>query len=578
MEMEKEEKGGPKAPQIRNKMTLYEQLSVSSQKFNPRPGSSLSFPPHCDNGCTMGPSPSSSQDGRKSTLVCSEHQSMEQSMVLDTKSVSIKTSQNEQRRKKALSIKEQKKSAPILDAGENLAEPDLPKSIDLNEDLHMESEEQDQKPHGIDASVQNKCLNDNGCRNASSAKNESCSKTLLDNSCRRESTGNDHNQEKDNKASGERNEARDAPMVDSSSRREVHPDDIVESIGPKQFWKARSAILNQQRVFAIQVFELHRLIKVQKLIAASPNMLLQGNRCIRKPSKKVPLKSLAGNQCLTKSSQQVPSEIIKQQESLSKTQAVTTRQEDDLQKPKQNIEAPTSYSSCQDGLHREVNVQHPEASPSVACAQRPSSWCFRPPGNQWLVPVISPSEGLVYKPCAGPYLPNNGIMPPVYQGCAQLNTAYGIIATYQRPNISVPPGALPFSANYYPASYPIPVLNQATVASAAEQVSLMDGSRPTEQTEQSPCKKPNPKVVAYSGRLSKFQALKDGKAASNPCEKGQLVVQSAEGSVQPSRGSKNQTRTRTRVIKAVPQNAKSEPELATKIFQSIQEERQPLDT
>lgn len=368
---------------------------------------------------------------------------------------------------------------------------------------------------------------------------------------------------------------------------------------------------SQQRVFAIQVFELHRLIKVsfnlvagkrrrmliqdyqisyfcfslqvQKLIAASPNMLLEGNRCLSKPSKKVPLKSLEGNQCLTKSSQQAPSEITKQQESLSKTQAVTTRQEDDLQKPNQNIEAPPSYSSRQDGLHREglhreVSVQHPESSPSVACAQRLSSWCFPPPGNQWLVPVISPLEGLVYKPCAGPYLPNNGFMPPVYQGCAPLNTAYGIIATYQRPNMSVPPSVLPFSANYYPASYPMPVMNQAAVASATEQVSPMDGSRPTGQTEQSSCKKSNPKVVAFSGRLRKFQASKDGRAASSPCEKGQPVVLAAEGSVQPSQGSKNQTQTRTRVIKAVPQNAKSEPELATKIFQSIQEERQPHDT
>ncbi|KAI8531872.1 hypothetical protein RHMOL_Rhmol11G0169600 [Rhododendron molle] len=32
---------------------------------------------------------------------------------------------------------------------------------------------------------------------------------------------------------------------------------------------------SQQRVFAVQVFELHRLIKVQKLIAASPELLLQ---------------------------------------------------------------------------------------------------------------------------------------------------------------------------------------------------------------------------------------------------------------------------------------------------------------
>ncbi|KAF5797012.1 putative protein EARLY FLOWERING 3 [Helianthus annuus] len=35
-------------------------------------------------------------------------------------------------------------------------------------------------------------------------------------------------------------------------------------IGLKHFSKARRAIVNQQRVFAIQVFELHRLIKKPK--------------------------------------------------------------------------------------------------------------------------------------------------------------------------------------------------------------------------------------------------------------------------------------------------------------------------
>ncbi|KAM0938259.1 putative protein EARLY FLOWERING 3 [Dioscorea sansibarensis] len=679
-EGKEEEKGVPK-PRQRNKMTLYEQLSVSSQNFNPTSASSLSFPPHSGNGCTMEPSPSSGQDGRhersvfypfqmsvhtpapsvenvhrrssdgmnsnaatiqsetvpmlhvsrsldaagsvtecsttrrhdsssgmkllgnkfdgdenfkvpqsesgkystweRRTLVCSKYQSMEQSKAVDTKSVSIETSWSEPRREKALSIKEQKKSAPIVDTGENFAEPslvrDLPKTIDLNEDFHMESEEQDKKSHDNGASGQNKCLNDNGSRNASSAKNESYSKTLLDGSCRRENMVDDHNQEKDDKASGERNEACDGPMANSSSKREVHPDDIVESIGPKQFWKARSAIVNQQRVFAVQVFELHRLIKVQKLIAASPNMLLEGYRCLTKTSKKAPSKSLEGNQCSTKSSQQAPSEIISQQESLSKTQAVTARQEDDVQKPKRKIEALPSHSSRQDGLHRGVIVQHPGASSYVACVQRPSSWCFAPPGNQWLVPVMSPLEGLVYKPCAGPYLSNSGFMPRIYPDFAPLNTAYGIPATYQRPNVSIPPGALQFGANYNLASYPMPVMNQATVASAAEQVSPMDGSRPRGRTEQSSCNRSNPEVVAFSGCLSKFQASKDGRAvSSSPCEKRQLVVRAAEGSVQPSRGSKNQTR--TQVIKAVPQNARSEPELATKIFQSIQEERQPHDT
>ncbi|KAI8559201.1 hypothetical protein RHMOL_Rhmol04G0154700 [Rhododendron molle] len=51
----------------------------------------------------------------------------------------------------------------------------------------------------------------------------------------------------------------------------------------------------QQRVFAVQVFELHRLIKVQKLIAASLELLLQSELHLGKssikglPTKKLPL-------------------------------------------------------------------------------------------------------------------------------------------------------------------------------------------------------------------------------------------------------------------------------------------------
>ncbi|XP_021978497.1 uncharacterized protein LOC110873795 isoform X2 [Helianthus annuus] len=44
-------------------------------------------------------------------------------------------------------------------------------------------------------------------------------------------------------------------------------------IGLKHFSKARRAIVNQQRVFAIQVFELHRLIKVGKVVSLIDRLL-----------------------------------------------------------------------------------------------------------------------------------------------------------------------------------------------------------------------------------------------------------------------------------------------------------------
>lgn len=45
-------------------------------------------------------------------------------------------------------------------------------------------------------------------------------------------------------------------------------------------------------------------------------------------------------------------------------------------------------------------------------------WCFPPPpGNQWLIPVRSPSEGLVYKPYPGPCFPSIGIVNTDGQSC-----------------------------------------------------------------------------------------------------------------------------------------------------------------
>ncbi|KAL4570886.1 hypothetical protein LXL04_026550 [Taraxacum kok-saghyz] len=57
-------------------------------------------------------------------------------------------------------------------------------------------------------------------------------------------------------------------MVDSVSDADISPDDVVGVIGQKQFWKARRAMVNQQRLFGVQVFELHRLIKEYVFIDA----------------------------------------------------------------------------------------------------------------------------------------------------------------------------------------------------------------------------------------------------------------------------------------------------------------------
>ncbi|KAK1576792.1 hypothetical protein Q3G72_016537 [Acer saccharum] len=68
---------------------------------------------------------------------------------------------------------------------------------------------------------------------------------------------------------------------------------------------------------------------------------------------------------------------------------------------------------------------------------KPSPWC---PGNQWLISVMSPSEGLVYKPYTGPCPPTAGFVAPFYGSCGPvsltpaggdfLSTAYGVPASH----------------------------------------------------------------------------------------------------------------------------------------------------
>ncbi|KAH7414769.1 hypothetical protein KP509_14G010200 [Ceratopteris richardii] len=54
----------------------------------------------------------------------------------------------------------------------------------------------------------------------------------------------------------------------------IKPKDVIHVVGQQLFWKARKAILRQQEVFSNQVFQLHKLIEVQKLLAKMPSTLM----------------------------------------------------------------------------------------------------------------------------------------------------------------------------------------------------------------------------------------------------------------------------------------------------------------
>lgn len=380
-------------------------------------------------------------------------------------------------------------------------------------------------------------------------------------------------------------EMSDMSMMDCITGLDISPDDVVGMIGPKQFWKARRAIVNQQRVFALQVFELHRLIKVQKLLAASPHLLLEENSCGN--SQKVATKNLP-------------------LESYDKPRLQTIKQRDDTQKLHQKADHQTEsiegspHPAPNDVINRALDQTPGSGGPHSVNASpvhphsdnRSNPWCFQPPTPQWLVPVMSPSEGLIYKPYAGPCPPPAGFMAPVYGNYNPMSLPPGYaIPAHQQQNSGVLSGASPMAPSYMPTPYGLPAINPMISPSPVDQMSPMAGPRPnihTEQNSRSSCNMSFPKSDALTGRPWKVHASKDselqGSTASSPCDKSQEgrdalplfpMATVVEASAQPSES--NEKEHERRVIRVVPHNAKSATESAARIFRSIQEERQQLE-
>lgn len=329
------------------------------------------------------------------------------------------------------------------------------------------------------------------------------------------------------------------------------------------------------------------------MIAASPHLLLEGNPYLNKSSAKVPRKS------------PLP-------EGNTKSRSESAKHEDSFQKPNQNTECPPENTagapplpSCEDGVNQGPHDQVPRNGPysgtpppmTMAPENNPSAWCFHMPASQWLVPVMSPSEGLVYKPYTGPCPPTGGFMGPVYGNCTPLslppvagdfmNPAYGVPASHQPQNMGALYGAPAAAPNYFPARYGLPFANPVISSSAVEQVSPLPGSGPhghIDQHSRGSCNMSHPKSDAFSCCFRKFQASKDselqGSSASSPCDKAREerdalplfpMAPATDGPNRPSQSSGRENQ--TRVIKVVPHNARSATESAARIFRSIQKER-----
>ncbi|KAK2445756.1 protein EARLY FLOWERING [Trifolium repens] len=380
--------------------------------------------------------------------------------------------------------------------------------------------------------------------------------------------------------------------VENLSTMKVSPDDVVAIIGQKHFWKARKEIANQQRVFAVQVFELHRLIKVQQLIAGSPDLLFEGAAFLGKslPDGSTPKK--------------LPIEyVVKARLQNLKRKVDSEKIDQNMEYSAENAVGKTSISSVKNGSHLSSSMPfagNPHQG-NMAAENGMGPWCFnQSTGHQWLIPVMSPSEGLVYKPYPGPGFTGTnfggcGPFGAAPSGGAFMNPSYGI-----PPPPETPPGSHP----YFPPYGGMPFMKAAASESVVEQVNQLSArgqNRHLSEVE-ADCGKHNQSSgnlpvqrngatsphVMYHQRSKEFDLQMS--TASSPSEMAQEMStgQVAEGRdalplfpmvpAEPEGVSQSlETGQQTRVIKVVPHNRRSATESAARIFQSIQEERKQYD-
>ncbi|KAJ0075142.1 hypothetical protein Patl1_33366 [Pistacia atlantica] len=412
-----------------------------------------------------------------------------------------------------------------------------------------------------------------------------------------------------------RDDVSNTSMVDSSSALGISPDDVVGVIGEQEFWESEKSYHQvtkqviwsfsdvcsicivrsifspdldivtrflslkwgkaecQQRVFAVQVFELHRLMKVQKLIAKSPHLLFEDNLYIDKPSLNVP-------------------------------QVKRLRAEYDLQttprivKAKDQSENPDLNAECADE-NAVANFAHSSVNNDTSKGlvnQR----------SNYLVNEATGSSNKEHQTISVVFshpLEISGFVAPFYGSCGPmsltpssgdfLNTAYGIPASHHQ-GLGILLGSTPFGQTYFPP-YGMPVMNPSVSGSVDKQMSPFPGARSKDDhfsmvdtnfmmPHQNSQNMSSQMSRAISRCFGKFQASKEsevqGSTASSPSERATgdaLPLFPMEPIVQASDINAQTSEEQSRVIKVVPHNSRLATESAARIFQSIQEERKHYD-
>ncbi|OWM67768.1 hypothetical protein CDL15_Pgr017465 [Punica granatum] len=541
------EKGGPRAP-LRNKMALYEQLSIPSQKFNPQ------LLPLSNNPANNLVPPASSSQGSG----CDRHALYPIRLPLSapthiSKKFSVHKSDAANTSASTLQVKARKRARVEEDFA-------VPVYVHLKTGLDSQIPEAQDQHTANSNRLQDEPLVDTEKGIGSRQKNDSL---VGEHSGIHSEDNDDHCN-----LSGER--TRDSQLMDvrkrgddvfedsmiySVSGLDVSPDNVVGIIGQNQFWKARRALVNQQRVFAVQVFELHRLIRVQRLIAESPHLLLEEDVSLKVPSQnKFTIKII-----------QPPIQNPEHREESEK-------QAHRIEQSAENGVSKKSFSSVL-GNHR-PHMGDMHSIPVATDNSKMGFWAYHqqpPPKHQWLIPVVSPSEGLVYKPYPGPgYVgPYNGQGPYDGQGTAPF------VSSFMGPAYGVP--------THFP-TYGSPMMGPNFSGSSVEQIRQFhqwseenpDMNLQHQSSCNEPRRNPAPAPSLENFRESEVQLSTGSCPGERPIEgAGGMLPLFPTAQRVSRRGSElnEVSQQPTRVIKVVPHNRRSATESAARIFRSIQEER-----
>ncbi|KAH1052117.1 hypothetical protein AAZX31_08G195500 [Glycine max] len=371
---------------------------------------------------------------------------------------------------------------------------------------------------------------------------------------------------------------------------DISPDNVVGAIGEQQFWKVRRTIINQQKIFVKQVSELHRLIKVQRLIAGSPHILLEDNLLHNKP----PQKTSTTQKFQSDFAGKKPSSVVK----LDNKSVKVNTDEKATNSAVGKIPIPCISNITKGHANQLPNYGHHLGNLALGSAdsnsKQPPSYVYPPPGNQWLVPVMSPSEGLVYKPIIGPCPPNAGFMAPIYGSCGTMSfnplskdaSSDATLAPSSHQKLGIISGS---SLSQLPSFMNHP---SSLSASAIEQMGQSNGPENHHSCgevnsailHQSSSNMSSPTSQMMSRNISTYHhSLKDKElqrsTASSPSKRmsGEaLPLFPLAPTFWQSEDRNTQVEHRPRVIKAMPHNPKTASESAARIFRSIQEERKHL--